>query len=143
MFILFFIFNISYYLNQYFVQQNFYYSESWQYGYKEATEYIKPIEKKYNKIIVTNDRPLDQSYMFFLFYLKYDPKSYLNQGGTASGGFREDHRFGKYEFRGISWDQEEKGNLYIGRPQDFPDGLGGTKTVNYLDGKPAIMIVEK
>ena len=143
MFILFFIFNISYYLNQYFVQQNYFYSESWQYGYKQALEFIKPIEKKYNKIIVSNDRPLDQSYMFFLFYLKYDPRIYQNEGGTKSGGFREDHFFGKYEFRTISWDQEQSGNLYIGRPKDFPDGLGGIKTINYLNGKPAIAIVGK
>ncbi len=142
-FILFFIFNFLYFLNQYFVQQNFLYSESWQYGYKETINIIKPIEGKYNKVIVTNDRPLDQSYMFFLFYLKYNPKTYLMEGGTSSGGFRQDHRFGKYEFRTISWDQEEKGNLYIGRPEDFPDGLGGIKTVNYLDGTPAIMIVGK
>lgn len=143
LFILFFIFNFLYYFNQYFIQQNFFYSESWQYGYKEVLEYIKPIEEKYNKVIVTNDRPLDQSYMFFLFYLKYNPKTYLTEGGTSSGGFREDHRFGKYEFRTISWDQEEKGNLYIGRPEDFPDGLGSMKTINYLNGKPAILIVGK
>lgn len=142
-FILFFIFNISYYLNQYFVQQNYFYSESWQYGYKDAVEYIKPIEKNYNKIIVSNNRPLDQSYMFFLFYLKYDPRSYLASGGTDSGGFREDHFFGKYEFRDISWEKEQAGNLYVGRPEDFPDGLGSVKTINYLNGKPAIMIVGK
>ncbi|OGK42493.1 hypothetical protein A3A74_05030, partial [Candidatus Roizmanbacteria bacterium RIFCSPLOWO2_01_FULL_35_13] len=62
-FILFFIFNFSYFLNQYFVQQNYYYSESWQYGWKQAVEYVRPIKDKYNKIVVTNDRPLDQSYM--------------------------------------------------------------------------------
>ncbi len=135
--------NFVYFLNQYFVQQNYFYSESWQYGYKDAVEAILPIEKNYNKVIVSNDRPLDQSYMFFLFYLKYDPKSYLATGGTYSGGFREDHFFGKYEFREISWDSEETGNLYVGRPEDFPDGLGSIKTINYLDGEEAIMIVGK
>lgn len=142
-YVLFAVWNLIYYLNQYFVQQNFFYSESWQYGYKEAVEYIKPIEKNYNKIIVSNDRPLDQSYMFFLFYLKYDPKSYLDQGGTASGGFREDHHFGKYEFRSISWNQEQERNLYIGRAEDFPKDLGNMKIINYLDGKPAMVIVGK
>jgi len=140
---IFVLWNLTYYLNQYFVQQNYFYSQSWQYGYKEAIDYIRPIQKNYNKIIVSNDRPLDQSYMFFLFYLKYDPKTYLSEGGTASGGFREDHFFGKYEFRDISWDAEDQGNLYIGRPDDFPKDLGSIKTINYLNGEPAILIVGK
>ena len=138
-----FSFNMIYFLNQYFVQQNYFYSQSWQYGYKEAVEYIRPIESKYEKIIVSNDRPLDQSYMFFLFYLKYDPSVYLSEGGTISGGFREDHKFGKYEFRDISWENEKSGNLYIGRPDDFPTDLGPMKVINYLDGAPAIVIVGK
>ena len=138
-----FSFNMIYFLNQYFVQQNYFYSQSWQYGYKEAVEYIRPIESKYEKIIVSNDRPLDQSYMFFLFYLKYDPSVYLSEGGTISGGFREDHKFGKYEFRDISWENEKSGNLYIGRPDDFPRDLGAMKVINYLDGTPAIVVIGK
>ncbi len=140
---LFLIFNFLYYLNQYFVQQNYYYSEAWQYGYREAIALIKPIKSKYNKIVVTNDRPLDQSYMFFLYYLKYDPVAYQKEGGTITGGFKEEHRFGKFEFRNISWSQEKGGNLYVGRPEDFPPGARILKTINYLNGKPAILIVEK
>lgn len=139
----FVVFNISYFLNQYFVQQNYFYSQSWQYGYEKAIEAVMPIEKNYRKIIVSNDRPLDQSYMFFLFYLKYDPKKYQSLGGTRSGGFREDHQFGKYEFRAISWDREEIGNLYVGRPDDFPDDTAGIKIINYLNAEPAILIVGK
>ena len=81
--------------------------------------------------------------MFFLFYLKYSPKDYLSEGGTVSGGFREDHKFGKYEFREISWDSEEAGNLYVGRPSDFHQFLGSMKQINYLNGEPAILIVGK
>ena len=142
-FIFIFAVNIGYYLNQYLVQQNFFNSESWQYGYKEAIDYIKPNQESYNKIIVSNDRPLDQSYMFFLYYLQYDPKKYLAEGGTKTGGVKENHNFGKYEFRNIVWDQEEGGNLYIGRPDDFPKSVKSIKTVNFLNGKPAIEIVVK
>ena len=136
-------FNIIYFINQYFVQQNYYHSESWQYGWKHAIDYIKPIESKYDKVVVSNDRPLDQSYIFFLYYLKYDPKIYQSEGGTRTGGFKEDHKFDNFEFRIINWNKEEEGGLYVGRPEDFPEDIQTLKKINYLNGKPAIMIVGK
>lgn len=143
-FILVFSFNFIYYLNQYFVQQDKYFSESWQYGYEEAVEYISPIMDRYSKVIVSSEAPLDQSYMFFLFYTKFDPVLYQESGGTISGGFAEEHKgYDKFSFRHIDWQNEEKGNLLIGRPGDFPVGVKVLKKINYLNGKPAIIIVEK
>lgn len=142
LFALFFIFNFSYYLNQYFIQQNYYNSLDWQYGYEKTISELQKIENIYNKIVVSNQAPLDQSYIFFLFFLQYSPDRYQKQVANASGGFREDHRFGKYEFRPIKWESEEKGNdiLYVGRPGDFPD-VPTIKTIYYLDNTPAIKIV--
>lgn len=144
MFFLFFIFNILYYFNQYFVQQNYFYSQAWQYGYKEAVEEVKKIEGEYDKIIVSNQPHLDQSYIFFLFYLKYSPVLYQKVAANASGGFAENHSFGKFEFRPIMWEKETKNSetLYIGRPNDFPDNANVIKTIHFLDGKEAIKIVE-
>lgn len=143
LYFLFFLFNISFYLNQYFVQQNYYNSLDWQYGYGEAISELQKIENKYRKIIVSNQAPLDQSYIFFLFYLQYPPDQYQKEVLEASGGFRENHAFGKYEFRTINWNSEEKGKevLYIGRPGDFPN-VPTIKTIDYLDNTPAIKIVE-
>ncbi len=143
--LLIFIFNFLYYLNQYFSQQNYFHSQDWQYGYEEAVEKVKEIEGKYKKIIVSNQPHLDQSYMFFLFYLKYPPSMYQQEAKSASGGFAETHRFGKFEFRPINWtiESKERGILYIGRPFDFPQNdLGHVKTVYFLDGSPAIKFVE-
>ncbi len=139
---LLFLFNFLYYLNQYFVQQNFYNSLDWQYGYEKAIPEILKVEGRYKKIIVSNQAPLDQSYIFFLFYLLYPPGQYQKEALEASGGFREDHQFGKYEFRPIRWESEEKteDTLYIGRPGDFPD-IPSIKTIYYLDNTPAIKIV--
>ena len=143
MYILFLIFNILYYLNQYFVQQNYFYSQAWQYGYKEAVSEIRKIEGKYKKIIVSNQPHLDQSYIFFLFYMKYKPSLYQKEARDVSGGFAETHAFGKFEFRPIVWEKEKKDSriLYVGRPEDFPNGASTIKTINFLDGKPAIKIV--
>ena len=143
--VLLLIFNFSYYLNQYFVQQNYYYSQYWQYGYQEAIEEIKKIESDYQNIVVSNEPHLDQSYIFFLFYLKYDPRAYQKAGGTISGGFAETHQgFSKYTFRPIKWEEEEKipEILYVGRPNDFPGEAKIVKSINFLDGEPAIKIVE-
>lgn len=137
--------NFGYYLDQYFVQQNIDYSQEWQYGYKQAVNEVKKIEGKYDKIVVSNTPYLDQSYMFFLFYLQYPPAQYQKESSHSSGGFREDHSFGKYEFRPIDWSKEQAGHdiLYIGRPQDFSGTYTELKIIKFLDGTPAIMIAQK
>ncbi len=83
--------------------------------------------------------------MFFLYYLKVDPRYYQSLGGTVSGGFAEDQNaFLKYHFRPIKWESEEKENtiLYVGRPNDFPTGGNVLKTIYFLNGEPAIKLVE-
>ncbi len=143
-YLLFIIFNFMYFLNQYFVQQNNFYSESWQYGYKEAVDDVKKLEGNYQKIIVSNQPHLDQSYIFFLFYLQYPPALYQEEAKkNSSGGFAETHQFGKYDFRPIVWEKEEKNKtLFIGRPQDFPDSAHIIKRIFFLNGKPAIFLVD-
>ncbi len=88
---------------------------------------------------------LEQPHMFWLYYLKYDPVKYLSKGGTASGGFAEvRNRFDQYEFRPINWDkdQHEEGILFVGLPEEFPEGVGTIKTIYYLNGEEAIKIVD-
>ena len=68
--ILFFIFNFLYYLNQYFVQQNYYNSQDWQYGYQQTVDEVLLVKDKYKEIVVSNQPPMDQSYMFFSFLSK-------------------------------------------------------------------------
>lgn len=136
--------NFSYYLNQYFVQQNYYYAFDWQYGYQDAISYLKPILKEYPHVIVDNRSPMDQSYMFFLFYLKYPPQEYLNQGGTYSGGYNEKHiGIGNMEFRPVDWSHEESGNLIVARPSDIPQNATILKKVYYPNGDEAIVIAKR
>lgn len=135
-------FNFLYYLDQYFVQQDYYNSLDWQYGYQQAVSFIKSSQAR--EVVVSNQPPLDQSYIFFLFYLKYNPSLYQQQTKNVSGGFREDHAFGKYVFRPINWDKEIKKNdtIFIGRPSDFSTNSNILKTVYYLNGQAAIEIVK-
>lgn len=136
--------NIFYYLNQYFIQLNYYDSEYWQFGWKEAVEYTTKKAEKFDHVVVVNQPPLDQSYIFFLFYLKYNPVKYLSEGGTKGGGFNQSHTaFGKYEFREINWDKDKfkRNTVFLGRPGDLPDNIG--KTIYYLNGSPAIIFSDR
>lgn len=142
-FSLIFFFNFSYYLNQYFVQLNYFDSQQWQYGYEKAVDQVKLIEDDYKEIIVSDSQPMDKSYMFFLFYLKYPPSEYQKIGEKSSGSFTSHHYFGKYSFRSIDWEKDslKKDVLIIANPDEIPEGVGTIKTIYNLDNTPAIKIV--
>lgn len=139
---LFVLFNFFYYLDKYFVQQNPEYSQHWQYGYKDAVAYTEKVKTKYQKVVVSTT--LDQSYMFFLFYTKYDPVKYLAGGGTKTGGFAEaENHFDVYEFRSLDWKNELRNGtiLYVGDPGDMPHG--NVMNFTFLDGSPAIEMADQ
>jgi 4-amino-4-deoxy-L-arabinose transferase-like glycosyltransferase len=130
-----------YYLNQYFIQQNYFHAFDWQYGYAQAVDDVQKIEGNYKKVIVSNERPLDNSYMFFLFYTKYDPAKYQSERHTASDNTQ--HSFAKYEFRPIQWDKDKNPDvLFIGRQQDFPNIDKALDIIRYPDGKPAMYVIK-
>lgn len=143
LFAVIFAFNFTYYLNQYFVQQNYYYSADWQYGYKQAVEEVLVQQDKYDKIVISDDNPLDKSYMFFLFYLKFPPEEYQKVGEKSSGSFDSHHSFGRYEFRRIDWqtDSQSKNTLFVGSTKEIPAAAPILKTIYNLDGSVAIIIV--
>jgi len=137
-------FNFSYYLNQYFIQQNYFHARYWQYGYKDMVNFVASIQKDYSKIIVSNTATMDQSYMFFLFYLKYDPNKYLSEGGTLTGKIESVNKFSNFEFRKFDYSQEkEKNILLIGSTFDFQEVYKTIHEANYPDKSIAIKAVEK
>lgn len=141
---LFFIFNFVYYLDQYFVQLNYYDGFEWQYGYEQAIPAVEKLKNSYNKIVVSDREPMDKSYMFFLFYLKYPPQQYQTIGEKSSGGFAAHHAFDIFEFRPIDWENDAttSGVLYVGTPSEFPPKTKALKTIYYQNGKKAMMIVD-
>lgn len=136
------VINFSYFLNQYYVQQNYFHAYDWQYGYEETVKELEATKGKYKKIIVSNVQPMDQSYIFFLFYLKYPPSSF--QGAMHSQGAREYRSFDKYEFRDFDWSTEKnkKDTLIVGVLSDFPNSVATQKRMLYPNNKPAILIVD-
>lgn len=134
--------NILYYLNQYFVQSNYYDSAYWQYGYKGAIDESLKLQDKYKQIVVSDSKTMNQSYIFFLFYLKYPPQEYQNIPENKSKT-TNDKSFGKYIFREINWEKDSRANnvLYLVDPNEIPKETRRINTINNLDGTPAIAIV--
>lgn len=139
---LFSMYNFTYYMNQYFVQSNYYDSAYWQYGYKQAVDEAYKLQDKYKKIVVSNNESMNQSYIFFLFYLKYSPQEYQNVVNSRPDGVI-DNSFGKYTFRKIDWEKDSnlENTLFIVRPDEIPNEIKTIKTIYNLDGTPAIKIV--
>lgn len=143
LFMLIFLLNISYYLNQYFVQLNKYDSEYWQYGYKQVVNEINTIGKNYEQIVVSSEGNFDKSYIFFLFYQQYSPIEYQkitkqrpkNPVGNSSS-------FDKFVFRPINWasDSNSKKTLFVGSLDEIPQSAKIIKTIYYLNGSPALRI---
>lgn len=134
--------NFAFYLHQYYVHMPQEFSKSWLYGRKEAALYTQENKDKYQRVIVSTS--LQQPHEFWLYYTKYDPVKYLEQGGTVSGGFLEDrNKFDKYLFKPIDYEKQkhEANTLFVGIPLEFPQGAKILKRINYLDGEPAIFIV--
>lgn len=118
-------------------------SEPYQYAMKATIQFLNQNKNNYKKIIVSNQNNLYQSYMFYLFYSKYDPKKYQQSGGTISGGFRQTHVIDNIAFRPIDWKNEEKETLLIGNPSDFPTNSLILFSARYPDGAKAVMAERK
>jgi len=75
----------------------------WQDGYRQMLTYVNQIQDKYKTIAISD--ALGRSYIYTLFYLKYDPQKYQTEGGQEG--------FGKYEFFNYSLDKKEGRTLIV------------------------------
>lgn len=110
--------SIWYFSHQYLVHLPHMRSQQWQFGRKEMTDYLFRVHSSYDRVIVSSS--LEWPYIFMLYYGKYDPAKYLDQGGTVSGGWGEEgNHFDNFEFHRFTRKQinesAESGenNLYV------------------------------
>lgn len=102
--------NISYYANQYFVQQHYYDAKYWQYGFKETINYITK-EKGSKKVVFSEPAANEQAYIFYLFYSEYDPNKYIASGGSNKN-FQQCFSI-ENVFFGVCQDKLVNGDLYV------------------------------
>lgn len=110
-YLLFAIFNVAYYMEDYYTHYPKAYSREWQYGYKDAISYIEEVEKKYSKIYLTKE--LGRPYIYTLFYKKYDPILFRKEVVARRDpfGFVTIKSFNKYYFDKDSLYQTEDNNI--------------------------------
>jgi len=152
--IIIFLINFSAFLKNLFVYYPIKYSRDWQYGNKEAVEYIKENEDKYD--LITFTRYYGEPHMFTLFYLKYDPAQFQNIPNLdrfETYDWVRVLKFDKFYFpdlgdKGTQYQDIINANpgkkiLFIGKPGDFPVYIPRLLTVKFLNDEVAFEIVEK
>lgn len=94
----FLVFNFVYFQHGYWRHYPYEFSGEWQYGYKEAIEFVKEVEKDYDQIFFT--RELGRPYIYFLFYLQEDPQKFRQEAKVEREvyGYVKVKSYGKYHF---------------------------------------------
>lgn len=139
-YLLFAIFNVSYFFHNYFLHYPKTYSAEWQYGYRDAIHYINQNEKNFENIIFTED--LGRPYIYALFYEKYNPQKFREEAKVdrEALGFVHVRSFGKYKFvKGVLDNLvRNQNNLYIDKPNRVPKDAKILTTFKQLDGVPIL-----
>lgn len=138
------------------------YSWSWQYGYKEVTNYVKNNYLSYDKIIIT--KKYGEPHEFIIFFWTWDPREYISNKNLVrfnqSGWYWVDS-FDKFYFVNdweipkdknedfmlesgaiVNCSLEEIKCLLVTSPDNYPKGWNKLDEINFLDGKSAFEIYE-
>lgn len=142
---------LIYFLDLYFVHSPLFTSADWLYPYKPAIAIVKAQMGNYQKVVITNK--LGQPYVFTLFYLGIDPKSYQQQNlfrDNPHGDVGSVERLDQFEFRPVFWptDRGLSSTLIIGGEYELPEadivqteGVNLNKVVSYPNGITALKVV--
>lgn len=123
-FVCFFCFS---FLHNYYFHYNKEKTEFWMYGFKEAVEKSNVLKNEYSVINV--DSSIEQGYIFWLFYNKYDPTK-----------FRENFNSQNVENISFNDNKVEEGEVFISLADHFIPDLKLIDTIYYPNGKEAIKI---
>lgn len=139
-YLIFAVFNVAYYLEDYYMHYPKAYSRDWQYGYKDAVAYMGEVGEKYDKIYLTKE--LGRPYIYTLFYKKYDPRLFRKEAFVHRDafGFVNVLSFNKYYFDKNALNKTPGNNiLFIDSPVDVPKDSKVLKRFTTLDGKDVMV----
>lgn len=138
------IFAILYFLDIYFNQFPYFYSEYWQYGYKQISQYACQNRSKYDQVFISDTfgsyGPLNTGtpYIYYLFYCQYDPATFI----------KDKHNIVGVDIRRTDWKYDSKipALLIAASPWDILDyqipEKQIIKRIDFLNGKPGFLIIE-
>jgi 4-amino-4-deoxy-L-arabinose transferase-like glycosyltransferase len=132
-----YLFNFSYYVQQYFAHTNFNTQQYWL-AYQQVIDYTSKPQFNNKRIIFASE--FEQPYIFYLFYAKYDPKTYLASGGSNVKNntcFSINNRF-----FGQCDKLLQPGDIYLTLGTKSPKPAKKLQEFSYLDGKVAAGVYE-
>lgn len=133
--------NFIYYFHGYWSYYPKEFSGEWQYGYKEAVNYIKSVENQYEKIYFTEG--LGRPYIYLLFHSQYDPQKFRKEAIIEREvyGFVHVREFGKYQFAGNlnSYHGQGQKVLFVDVPDKIPENANIQQVFSLLNGKPVLI----
>lgn len=102
-------------------------AESYQYGIKDAMEFIEPLYGEYDHVVIDTPPAYGNPYIHVVSYLEYDPKRFQEQVKrnefTLHGReIVEVTGLENFEFRSIYWpdDRSKRHTLFVGTPLSLP-----------------------
>jgi 4-amino-4-deoxy-L-arabinose transferase-like glycosyltransferase len=133
---------VGYYLHGYYTYYPQEFSAEWQYGYKQAVQYIGENQQNYNKIDISG---IERGYIYTLFYLKYPPQEFSKNVHmyTDAFGFVHVESFNKYYFFSDPPATVKSGILYISDSGHVPSKVHVLKMFYNLDGTPTLVAYTK
>ena len=110
------------------------YSGEWQYGYKQAVEFVKSRYNDVDYVLVTKSQA--RPYIYFLLYMKFDPRIYWQSAQIVKDRFFfiDVEGFDKFRFTD-SFDQSSVSGkiLYVASPGQLPSFANKLKTIIKLN----------
>lgn len=128
---------------EYFVYSPFKAAPGMLYGRLEVFNYLK--DNYPNENVVVN-RNLSEAHIYYAFVNKIDPKDYASQTqswGFARSGLTWVDQLPSYTLNNIIFTdtRDYRGeNIIVSMPEDAPKNSHNLHTINYPDGKPAVVV---
>ena len=139
------IINFAYFLVSYYVHFPKANGDNFQYGYKQAWDYIKPLEKQYKMIVVEprfgiNGQFVGLPRLYFGYFGAFSAEEMLSRDNQTG-------MIGKYFIKNVDWNKEiiNPNTLYIVSIVNpvVNDAVGKMElltTINNTNGKPQFLI---
>src|SRR3989344_3397288 len=136
------VFNVYYYMHNYYIHYSAKWSDQWQYGYKEMVQFVLANEKKYDYIYVTH--ALGRPYIFFAFYGKYHQDLFLKERVATRDwfGFWTVERLGKISFD-LPPELPKKGRILLVTQEKNYTGLNFLTIVKDISGNDVFYIFQR
>ncbi len=130
--------NFIYFSHQYFAHTNTDFEKDWLYGYKQSVQFANQEKSAGKKVTFASD--FEQMYIYYLFFSKYDPKSYIASGGSSriwQPCFNIDNIY-----FGDCLPKLSKGDIYMSTKIPSAKNMKPIKKIYYTNGQTAVTAYE-